>query len=269
MPKTHAATTRRQFLSQSMVITASAGLLQSMLAGKVEPREVMRAAIIGHTGHGNFGHDLDTCLDDVEGVTVVAVADPDEAGRARAASRSGAARQYGDYRQMLERERPQLVVVAPRWSEEHRDMALAALEVGAHLLMEKPISVTLAEADEVLAAAARARRKVAVAHQMRLAPAVVHLKKRIDEGLLGDLLRIVAYGKQDSRAGGEDMLVLGVHLFDLMRMFAGDPLWCTARIQQGEHDITVNDAHRVKEGIGPVAGDTVEAQTLTTSSPNS
>jgi predicted dehydrogenase len=125
--------------------------------------------------------------------------------------------------------------------------------------MEKPIMPTLAEADEVLATADRAGLKITVAHQMRLAPGIVQLKKAIEEGLLGDLLQIRAWGKQDSRAGGEDMLVLGTHLFDLMRLFAGDALWCTARVTQNGRDITRNDARTPTENIGPVAGDEIEA----------
>ena len=43
---------------------------------------------------------------------------------------------------------PGLVVVAPRWSEGHFEMAMAALHSGAHVLTEKPFTVTLAQADE-------------------------------------------------------------------------------------------------------------------------
>ena len=119
---------------------------------------------------------------------------------------------------------------------------------------------TLAEADEVLATADRAGLKITVAHQMRLAPGIVQLKKAIDEGLIGELLQIRAWGKQDARAGGEDMLVLGTHLFDLMRLFAGDARWCTARVTQNGRDITRADARAATEEIGPVAGDEIEAQ---------
>ena len=254
---------RRDFLNGSVSVLASAALARSE-SHAAETSEVaappLIAVIIGDTGRGDYGHELDTALIGIQQVRVVAVADPDAAGREKVARRAGAARQYADYRQMLDREKPGLAVVAPRWSERHRDMAMAAIRAGAHVLMEKPITVTLAEADELLAAANRASRKVAVMHQMRLSPAVVHLRRRVAEGLIGALQQIHAFGKQDARAGGEDMLVLGVHLFDLMRMFAGNPRWCTAHIRQGDHDITTRDAHRVREDIGPVAGDQVFAQ---------
>jgi predicted dehydrogenase len=69
-----------------------------------------------------------------------------------------------------------------------------------------------------------------------------------------------ACGKQDSRAGGEDMMVLGSHLFDLMRLFAGDPQWCTARVLWKGRDIAANDGRIVKDNVGLVAGDEVFAQ---------
>jgi len=74
------------------------------------------------------------------------------------------------------------------------------------------------------------------------------------------LLVIRAHGKQDKRAGGEDLVVLGVHLFDLMRFFAGDPSSCEARVLQGGHEITLADAHPATENIGPVAGDDIAAE---------
>jgi predicted dehydrogenase len=218
-----------------------------------------RAAIIGSTGRGDYGHSLDVIFNEHENIRLVALADPDAQGRAKAAERTKALRQYADYQDMLAQEKPELVCLAPRWSEQRRAMGLAALQTGAHLFTEKPFTSTLAEADDLLTAADRAGLKIAVAHQMRLAPSILHLQQEIGEGLIGDLLEIRAWGKQDDRAGGEDMLVLGSHLFDLLRLFAGDVLSCSAQVLYQGHDITRQDARRVKEQIGPVAGDEIQA----------
>jgi len=45
-----------------------------------------------------------------------------------------------------------------------------------------------------------------------------------------------------------------------MRFFAGDPLWCSARIMQDGHEIALRDAHVATENIGPVVGDDIVAQ---------
>ncbi len=252
--------TRRQFLGRIICLAAATNLPLSAAERVGQNGELFRAAIIGHTGRGNYGHDHDLIFDGRDNVSVAAVADPDPAGRARAAARAHALRQYADYREMLAAERPQLVCVAPRWTDQHHAMAMAALRRGAHVYVEKPFTQTLAEADELLTVAYQSGLKIAVAHQMRLAPNILWLKQSIADGLIGDLLEIRAHGKQDKRAGGEDLVVLGVHLFDLMRFFAGDPLWCTARVLQNGHDITLQDAHRATEDIGPVAGDQIFAQ---------
>lgn len=232
-----------------------AGISQGEPAGKK-----FRAAVIGHTGRGNYGHSLDIAFTGRADCEVVAVADPVERGRIEAAKRSRASRQYADYREMLAKEKPDLVAIAPRQTDQHVSMALAAFEAGAHVLMEKPIAASCAECDQILAAASQAKRRIAVAHQMRLAPRIIALQKSLREGLIGELLQMNAWGKQDKRAGGEDMMVLGVHLFDLLRLFAGDPQWCSARVLKNGKDIVKSDAHSATEPIGPIAGDEVFAQ---------
>lgn len=244
---------RRQFL----VAAASAAL-----AGKVfadESSKIYTACVIGHSGRGDYGHSVDQIFTDRADVQLLAVADPVAEGRAKAMQRSKALREYDDYRQMLIKERPTLVAVAPRWTDQRKEMCMAALTAGAHLYTEKPFATDLLEADAILAAADPRKRKIAVAHQVRLAPAILHLKKSIDDGLIGDLLSIDAWGKQDQRAGGEDMLVLGTHLFDLMRYFAGDPIWCSARVQEKGADITAQSGRAASEKIGLIAGDEINA----------
>jgi predicted dehydrogenase len=160
---------------------------------------------------------------------------------------------------MLVREKPTLASIAPRWTDQHHAMAMAALNAGAHLIMEKPITTTLTEADDILAFAKSKNLRIAVAHQMRLARSVVALKQAVDDGMIGDLLELRAWGKQDARAGGEDMMVLGTHMFDLMRLFAGDPQWCSARVLWKGKEIEKTDARQAGEKIGPVAGDDIHA----------
>ena len=65
-----------------------------------------------------------------------------------------------------------------------------------------------------------------------------------------------------NRTGGEDLVVLGCHIFDLARLFAGDAHWCTAWIRQSAHDATLADVKGSAggEGIGPILGDEINAQ---------
>src|SRR5262249_42288582 len=168
-----AVTDRRRFLKRALGLAAVYCFPEVLVRAADVPNPRFRAAIIGHTGHGDYGHEHDLIFSGRDNIQVVAVADPAESGRARAAQRSHALRQYGDYRQMLDKEKPQLVCVAPRWTDEHFAMARTALEVGAHVYIEKPFTQTLAEADRLLALAAKVELRIVVAHQMRLAPNVL------------------------------------------------------------------------------------------------
>ncbi len=97
-------------------------------------RTEYRAAVIGHTGQGNCGHGLDTVWRDLPETQLVAVADADPAGLGAAVKRLGDVKGFADYRKMLDEVRPDLVAVAPRWLDQHREMVVAAAESGARNL---------------------------------------------------------------------------------------------------------------------------------------
>ena len=101
-------------------------------------RKTYRAAAIGRTGKGDWGHGLHLGLLAHEGVEVIAVADEGEEGRLKAQGELQAPRAYKDYRQMLDRERPDIVTVGPRWTDCHLDMVLDCIGAGAHVYCEKP-----------------------------------------------------------------------------------------------------------------------------------
>lgn len=226
------------------------------------PRQ-FRVAVIGRTGRGNYGHGLDIVWRHVENVQIVAVADENEQGRAAAQKRLGARNAYADYRTMLQKERPQIVSVADRHLDQHRDIVIACAEAGASMFIEKPLCRTLAEADEMIAACEKHHVKVAIAHQTRYSPRLQRAKDLIAAGTLGDILEMRGRGKEDSRGGGQDLMVLGTHIFDLMRYLAGDARWCYARVGIAEgrsvRPITRTDVQQGGEGMGPVAGNHIVA----------
>ncbi len=219
-----------------------------------------KVAVIGRTGRGNYGHGLDVVWKDIPQADVVAVADEDAKGRAAAAQRIGAKRAYADYREMLEKEKPQIVSVAPRWIDCHKEMVIACAQSSCiAVFIEKPLCRTLAEADEMIATCERARVKVAISHQTRYSPRLARAKDLIAAGKLGEILELRGRGKEDSRGGGEDLMVLGTHVMDLMRFLVGDAKWCIGRVLDGGNAVTKADVRDGNEGIGPVAGDRVNA----------
>ncbi|MBY0228779.1 MAG: Gfo/Idh/MocA family oxidoreductase [Gemmataceae bacterium] len=218
-----------------------------------------KVAVIGRTGKGGYGHGLDAVWKEIEGVEIVAVADPDEKGRAACARKLGAKAAYADYREMLQKEKPTLVSVADRWLDAHRDMVVACAEAGASVFLEKPMARTLAEADAMVEACERKHVKLAIAHQTRYSPRLARVKEMIGEGKLGEVVEARGRGKEDHRAGGTDLMVLGTHIMDLMRFLLGDASWCFARVHQGGRLATKADVREGGEGMGPALGDRVDA----------
>ncbi len=221
--------------------------------------KIYRVAVIGRTGKGNYGHGLDVVWKALDNVEIVAVADENEKGRAAAAQRLKVKNAYADYRAMLAKERPQIVSVADRFLDAHRDMVVACAQAGASMFLEKPMCRTLAEADEMITACERHHVKLAIAHQTRYSPRLQRVRDLIGEGRLGDLLELRGRGKEDTRGGGQDLMVLGTHIMDLMRLVAGDPRWCFARVLQNGKPVTKAEVHEGGEGMGPIAGDLIHA----------
>lgn len=256
--RSESADTRRTFLRNSAL-----GFGTILLGGPGRGRAAAgpasyRAAVIGRTGRGDYGHGYDRIFSGLENVTVEAVADEDAEGLKKAAASSGARRTYRDYREMLQREKPDLVSIAPRQPDCHREMALAAIEVCRGFFIEKPLTETVADADAILEAATRRNVKIVVAHNRRYTPEFVQTKALLDQRAIGEVRQVRIQGKQDSRVGGEDMIVLGTHDFDLMRLYFGDPRWCVSSVAAGGKDITRSDVRQGREPI-VVAGDTVHA----------
>lgn len=119
------------------------------------PPEKYRVGVIGHTGHGAYGHGIDLVWNSVERMEVVGVADADADGRAAAVKRIGAARAYADYREMLRSEKPDIVGVGPRSLGEREQMLVATAEAGAHIFTEKPFATYPSEADRIVEAVRR------------------------------------------------------------------------------------------------------------------
>ncbi len=248
---------RRRFAA-----AAGAAAMVTVLPRRARPADapLLRAAVIGHTGRGNYGHGLDRVWLDVPGVRLEAVADADPRGLADAVRRLGGVKGFADYRRLLEDVKPDLVSVAPRWLDQHRDMAVAAAEGGVKgIYLEKPFCRTLAEADAIAAACAKRGVRLAIAHQTRYSPKLGGIRDLIRSGRLGRVLELRARGKEDARGGGEDLWVLGTHALDLMHALGCAPQSCVASVLQDGRPVGPGDVKPGNEGIGPLAGDEIHA----------
>ena len=158
----------------------------------------------------------------IEGVELVAVADPDPAALA-ATTLGRDVRGYEDAERMFAEEELDLVsVVAP--TSLHLPVALAALRGGANVLVEKPIAATREEALEMIAAAKAAGRMLTVGHIERFNPAIRELRRRLAAGELGRIFQISAtrLGPFPARIRDVGVVVdLAPHDLDVMRYLVG------------------------------------------------
>ncbi len=148
-------------------------------------------------------------------VQVIAGADISNEARDRFGADTGGASTYADYRELLERERPDVVSICT-WPPFHPEMVEAAAAAGVRgILCEKPMAVDLAGCDRMLAAAEGAGAILVVGHQRRLQPKFTRARALMDEGAIGtpELLCGIAAG---------DLLTDGTHTVDALRFFAGD-----------------------------------------------
>ena len=218
-----------------------------------------RAAAIGSTGNGNFGHGLDRMFINVPNVEFVAIADDDPTGLKKAGERNNVSRLYNDYREMLQKEDIDVVSVAMRHSIHHEKVVVDCANAGKHIFCEKPIAPDLVAADNMINACKKNNVKMTMAVQNRASQALHVVKNIMDSGQVGRLLTMRGRGKEDRRGGGEDLIVLGFHIMDLMRFFAGDPKWVFADILQDGRPMVKSDARHGREPNGLLAGTQIDA----------
>ena len=186
---------------------------------------------------------------------IVACTDPDTGRWEEVAERFGVKRFYRDYRAMLAKEDLDAVsICTPNYF--HAEQALAAMKRGLHVICEKPMVLTRAQADAVVAAAARSRRVFMVGFTHRFLRGNKVAKDLISSGQLGRpfMVRVrFAHGgpypgwaKTDwfydrKLAGGGAMLDMGIHAFDLVRYFLGDAKSVSAFVKTIFKPIPVDD----------------------------
>src|SRR6059058_3202868 len=163
---------------------------------------------------------------------VVAVASPTQGHAASFAQRHAIARSYTDYRDLLRDPAVELVsVTAP--NDFHARITIDAAGAGKHVVCEKPLCVTLEEADAMIDACARAGVLLLYAEELFFAPKYVKAKRMADEGAFGRVHLVKQSEKHSGphadwfwdvdRSGGGALMDLGCHGIAFCWWFLGKP----------------------------------------------
>ncbi len=142
---------------------------------------------------------------------------------------------YTDYAQLLEREDIDIVDICSP-SGTHAEFCIAAAQAGRHVIVEKPIEVTLARADRMITTCRTCGVKLAVIFQSRFMPAYKHLRAVVEEGRLGRLVlgdacvkwhrpstyyASAAWRGTWALDGGGALINQSVHMVDLLQWIMG------------------------------------------------
>ena len=194
----------------------------------------MKVAVIGV---GSMGRNHARVYDELPDVELVAVVDSEKSLVAGTAEKYNI-RPYADYREMLEKEKPQAVSIAVPTAM-HEQVGLAVMDAGAHVLMEKPIAATVEEGRRLIEKAHAMKTQLMVGHIVRFNPAIQVLKQKLDAGELGRIYQILCRraGPFPDRIRDVGVIVdLAPHDIDIMRFLVGsDPIRVYAEIEQRIH----------------------------------
>ena len=196
----------------------------------------MRYAIIG-CGRISPNH-IAAALEN--GLDAVALCDIEEAKMDETIEKfnlSNKIKKYLDYRLMLEKEKPELVAICTE-SGKHGKMALDCIEANANLIIEKPIALSLEEADLIIEKANKKNIKVSACHQNRFNKSVQKIREAVEANRFGKLMHATAhirwnrgedYYKQAPWRGtweqdGGALMNQCIHNIDLLRWMMGDEI---------------------------------------------
>ena len=192
--------------------------------------DILRIGIIGCGGIANGKHM--PALKKQKDVQMVAFCDIIEERAVKAAKDYGTpdAKTYTDYKKLLEDKTIDVVHVCTP-NKEHSFITIDALEAGKHVMCEKPMAKTYAEAKAMLDAAKRTGKKLTIGYQNRHTPQALYVKQACDEGVLGDIYYANAIALRrravptwgvflnEDEQGGGPLIDIGTHALDLT-------LWC-------------------------------------------
>jgi predicted dehydrogenase len=235
---------------------------------------------------------------DLPGRPVLAVlCGRDEAAARAAAGRYGFASVATDWRALLDRDDVQLIDVCTP-GESHAEISIAALDAGKHVLCEKPLANTVAEAEAMAAAAQRARARGAVAmagFNYRRVPAIALARQLVADGRIGAIRHVRASYLQDwlvdpgfpltwrlqaGQAGSGALGDLGAHLVDLAQYLTGELITGVSAVTEtfvterplaggaGTGPVTVDDAVLFTARLGPGTVASFEATRFATGRKN-
>ena len=196
------STSRRQFLGQTASAAAAFMIVPSHVlggAGKIPPSERLNIAGVG--AGGQAAHDLEQVARDSN---IVALCDVDDARAARSFQRWPDAGRYKDFRVMLEKEKDIDAVVVGTPDHMHAFAAMAAIELGKHVYVEKPMAHSVSEARKLTAAARRYKVVTQMGNQGHSFRGCHILRAWVEDNAIGEITEVHCWTNRPTWPQGVD-----------------------------------------------------------------
>lgn len=191
---------------------------------------MLKVGVIGGGSISEFHIKPYIANDEVE---LMALCDSNEQRLAEAGKRYGITKLYSNYAELLKNEEIDAVSICT-WNNTHAEIAIAALEAGKHVLVEKPLSMTVEQALAVEAAVEKSGRILQVGFVRRHGDNTKLLKQFIDQDEFGEIYYAKAsclrrlgnpggWFSDQTKSGGGPLIDLGVHMIDICWYLMGKP----------------------------------------------
>ncbi|MDQ7028053.1 MAG: Gfo/Idh/MocA family oxidoreductase [Anaerolineae bacterium] len=188
---------------------------------------------LAFTGTGTIAHIHALAVEEIEEAEIVAIVNHSPASANHFAERYKITRKYEKIAPLIhEGGIDALIINTPNYL--HASQAIAALEAGIHVMVEKPMAMTVEEAQNIIAASEKSGARLMVAHCWRFDEEVQWLRDQLREGKLGAIIRTKGYGihtlwgpegwfTQKRLSGGGALADMGIHAIDTTRYLLHDP----------------------------------------------
>ncbi len=176
---------------------------------------------VGVIGAGAMGQHHIRIYNELSGIELVGISDIDKVRVDEQAAKYHT-EAFTDYKKLLEHDLDAVSIAVP--TKMHKEVALAAINAGVNILVEKPIAATSDDATEIIKSANDAGLKLMVGHIERFNPAVIKLKEIIDSGMLGKIVSISTrrVGPYNPRIRDVGVILdIGVHDIDVISYLYG------------------------------------------------
>lgn len=208
----------------------------------------------GIIGIGNVSTIHAKCIQQLEGSELIAVCSRSEQ-KAKKASQEYGVPYYTNFMNLVKQDDIDVVSICTP-SGMHLEPAIATAEVGKHVIVEKPIEITLNRADKIIDTCQKANVKLAVIFQNRFGKAVQILRKAVQDNMLGKLILGDAYVKWHRTQeyydtggwrgtlngdGGGALINQSIHTIDLLQWIMGRVKTVCGKIRTFTHEIEGED----------------------------